>query len=213
MRDPCRHDRVRSTEVQVLKSRGFDVWHDPKPLNPDHALVEHETGSGWTDCLQEAFDTSFEATGGGMSDKVTLVESRMPWKPSDGVSDETVLNYYDMPLAGIFSQQGHRYLFLCVAGQLERSNLWIYVLLQKDQEDRIMHLDGPGEVAACLRKLTSGVSTVLALAIDREIVADTEMVVGERGFDAEALRCALTLLEGASAGVDLEEVRAEIACS
>jgi hypothetical protein len=77
-----------------------------------------------------------------MSDLISLRRGARPWAPAFA-NDEAaeVLDYYDMPLAGILRQHGAYFLFQCLEGQLDTTNLWAYVLLEPWEVEQLRSAD------------------------------------------------------------------------
>ena len=56
-----------------------------------------------------------------------------PWLPARDVEEVELLDFYDIPLAGIIRQNGVMYLYTCILGQDADENLWAYAPLTKDE--------------------------------------------------------------------------------
>lgn len=102
-----------------------------------------------------------------MSDQVTVVDGALPWRPSFGISDYVVLSHYDMPLAGMFMQNGTHFLFQCVIGQLESFHLWVYSPLTDSERHELEGLEGAA-LGARLDRLIYGRDVTVVFADDED---------------------------------------------
>ena len=66
-----------------------------------------------------------------MSDQIHLGLGAHPWRPADTARPGKILNHYDIPLAGILRQHGACFLFECLEGEVEATNLWAYVPISR----------------------------------------------------------------------------------
>lgn len=121
-----------------------------------------------------------------MADVVVIEHGAPPWRPTA----ETVLvaeyRHYDCPLAGVLSQHGNHYLFVCVDGQDELVSLWWYAAITTEQQ-QYLEASRPDEFDARLQSINFDVWTRLALATERLGVIDFEDVEGSEGGTERAL--------------------------
>lgn len=103
-----------------------------------------------------------------MSVLVEITEGGRPWEPSTTTVPGAILHRYNTPLVGVIEQHGVRYLFQCWAGEVERANMWLYTVLDEDQERLLADQGRPFSDA--LVHATTG-EGVLAVALDGRIVA------------------------------------------
>jgi len=77
-----------------------------------------------------------------VTDQIHLRLGAPPWLPADTVRPGRVLNYYDIPLAGVLKQHGKYYLFECLEGEVQDTNLWAYVPISRTFARKLGHLAG-----------------------------------------------------------------------
>lgn len=61
-----------------------------------------------------------------MSDLVQIEVGARPWSPGPDVKELHILDYYNIPLAGIIEQHGAQHFYVCAAGEEDRANVWLY---------------------------------------------------------------------------------------
>ena len=78
-----------------------------------------------------------------MSDQIQLEVGAAPWKGSSDATPGVVFDFYDMPLVGQLTQHGVQFVFQCLAGTVDKSNLWLYAPIGDAELDKLKELDGP----------------------------------------------------------------------
>lgn len=73
---------------------------------------------------------------------VQLQRGMRPWQPTSASELVETYDFYDMPLMGVIDQGGRKYLFQCLAGQVEPFSLWSYVPLTTDDIAYLEEVDG-----------------------------------------------------------------------
>lgn len=69
-----------------------------------------------------------------MADVIRIASGSLPWRPT--ADSDLVKRYrqHDIPLTGLVEQHSLRYLFHCLAGELDETSIWLYVLVGPDDE-------------------------------------------------------------------------------
>ena len=63
-----------------------------------------------------------------MYDHLPTFKAGFPaWEPSPDALLLETFDFHDMPLSGVFKENGSRFLFKCVEGHLAKWSLWVYV--------------------------------------------------------------------------------------
>lgn len=57
----------------------------------------------------------------------SIKEGFPPWEPSPDATLLETFDFHDMPLSGVFKENGSRFLFTCLEGHLAEWSLWVYV--------------------------------------------------------------------------------------
>ncbi len=105
-----------------------------------------------------------------MSDLIRLELGREPWKPTPDSQVVVQYRYYDMPLAGVLRQGSLEYLFICLDGEDEKTNLWLYASLDREQRAA---LDAAGaEINTVLHQMPLHGWSRLALASEARGIVD-----------------------------------------
>ena len=97
-----------------------------------------------------------------MSDQVTLEERGVPWHPAANTVDGSVLNFYDMPLVGLFAQHECSFVYQCIFGELEEISIWLYTPIIDAERTEIESLAG-GELSAALQRFRGGRRVTVSL--------------------------------------------------
>ncbi|AEH09017.1 MULTISPECIES: hypothetical protein [Protofrankia] len=138
-----------------------------------------------------------------MSDLVTLEERANPWHPTASTVDGPVLNFYDIPLLGLFSQDWHHFLYQSIL-DLEDIGFWVYTPLTEHERIEIETASG-NELSTALQKLRDGRKVTVAFAADDGIVMSENLASGSdvvmvKGL-LEAVSRRLKLVEQVSVAV------------
>ncbi len=72
-----------------------------------------------------------------MGDLARLMHRQPAWKPTRDSVPVAEYQYHEMPLVGVFRQDGREFLFMCVDGQDEVLSLWWYVAIESEQRAAI----------------------------------------------------------------------------
>lgn len=89
-----------------------------------------------------------------MSDLIELRQGAHPWQPTPDTELVHVLDEYNIPLAGVVSQGGAPYLFVCHGGEDEDVNVWLYAPIDNSEYDMLVSKVGREllpAMADCLR--------------------------------------------------------------
>jgi hypothetical protein len=94
-----------------------------------------------------------------------------PWLPNGQATDLEVLHAHDIPLGGTFAVGSKRVLFLCVTGATERSSVWAYKVISKEELDDLQRRDftGPEELEDFAQDLFLNDTAVIAYALDSAV--------------------------------------------
>jgi hypothetical protein len=104
-----------------------------------------------------------------VDEQIHLRLGAKPWQAADTARPGRVLNYYDVPLAGILRQHRAYFLFECLDGEASEANLWAYVPISRASARKIVRLTGERLTAAMRQAYQDQVITA-ALAVDGRIV-------------------------------------------
>jgi hypothetical protein len=136
--------------------------------------------------------------------------------PADNVTVGEVLNEYNIPLTGMIEQDGTKYLYVCLFGELELLNIWAYSpIVSAEEIDRLASMTGE-ELTDVINQALTDRSLVVALASDYKLVDWLSIDAGLEG----SLRIARRFLDRMRARVeatkrDVEglEHQRELACA
>lgn len=145
---------------------------------------------------------------------LAIAQGASPWllTGDDQTVAVEVLQYHDMPLAGVVRQDGLPVLYQCVIGHVESIHLWHYAPLTEEVLDGLLGC-GPDDLAARLADI-SHLPGALALATDHLGIVSVRHV--DPQVDIESPIRALydelkALLADASRRADVQRVTAEMA--
>lgn len=62
-----------------------------------------------------------------------IEEGSLPWQPTPDAELVETLHHYDMPLIGVYTSQGHLWLFWCAEGQVGDWSVWGYVPIEDEE--------------------------------------------------------------------------------
>jgi len=103
-----------------------------------------------------------------MTDQIHLRLGARPWCPADTARPGKVLNFYDIPLAGILRQHRRYFLFECLEGETQDASLWTYVPIARRDARRLAQLTGDRLVDA-MHAAYRQQSIMVAVAVDGRI--------------------------------------------
>lgn len=109
-----------------------------------------------------------------MSDQVHLRIGAEPWRPADSAKIDKVLNYYDIPLAGILHQHGSYFIFECLDGHARDTNLWAYAKISRAERKAIRKAKGD-ELQELFDRILRSRTFTAALAIDYSVEISAEV--------------------------------------
>lgn len=123
-----------------------------------------------------------------MSDQIHLRIGAEPWLPADAAKIDKVLNHYDIPLAGIIAQHRKYYIFECLEGHGQDSNVWAYAPISRAERREIRKAKGE-ELQKLFDKVLTSRTFVAVLAIDCaiEIAAVVERDLAPKKAAATAI--------------------------
>ncbi|MEU7004792.1 hypothetical protein [Nonomuraea sp. NPDC046570] len=101
-----------------------------------------------------------------MSDQIHLRIGAEPWRPADTAKIDKVLNHYDIPLAGIIQQHRRYYIFECLDGHANESNLWAYAEITRQERRQILRTRDKQELQKLFTSILKSRSFTAAVAID-----------------------------------------------
>jgi hypothetical protein len=87
----------------------------------------------------------------------------MPWHPAANTVDGSVLNFYDVPLVGLFTQHGCSFLYQCILWELEEVSIWLYTPIVEAERAELESLTG-GELTSALQRLRDGRRVTVSFA-------------------------------------------------
>ncbi|WP_322761555.1 hypothetical protein [Frankia sp. Cr2] len=126
-----------------------------------------------------------------MSNLVTLEGRANPWHPTASTVDGPVLNFYDVPLAGLFSQDWHHFLYQCILGHIDDVGIWVYTPIADGERAKLETAVSP-KLQEELQKLRDGRKVTVALAVSDHILMSENLVSGS---DATLIHRALEACE------------------
>jgi len=115
-----------------------------------------------------------------MSDLLFPEQGARPWLPAENVTTLTMLNEYNIPLAGLIEQGGTTYLYVCLLGELEELNIWAYAGLSQAEIHRLASLLDD-ELAAAMDLALVDRMLVVAFAKDHQLVDWLRIDAGVEG--------------------------------
>lgn len=117
-----------------------------------------------------------------MSDQIHLRIGAEPWCPADTAKIDKILNHYDIPLAGIIQQHRRYFIFECLDGHGNPSNLWAYAEITRQERRQILKAKGKVELQNLFTSILTSRSFTAAVAIDQalELAAVVDKVVDKR---------------------------------
>ena len=143
--------------------------------------------------------------GTAMADYIIVVQGYRPWNPAPSVETVKVLQRYSMPLCGILMQQGVKYLFRCLFGQMEPYHIWAYTLVTDEVADRLVQAH-TNELTSLIDEATRDRSCVVALANDEKGILLSEMfgpiAYGDAKGTHDALRVLIERVTAAQLGLE-----------
>ncbi len=135
-----------------------------------------------------------------MSDQIAIEQGRQPWLPAGNAELVATLHHYDMPLVGVIRQAGYLYLFRCIEGHIEASNLWAYTRLDRN-ELASLRQTSPDDLDATLDHLSDGRPTILALSHEDNGVTFSALIPHPLAYPS-LLHAAGEALHAASSEID-----------
>ena len=122
-----------------------------------------------------------------MSDLVTLEERAMPWLPAANTVSGPVLNFYDIPLVGLFVQHGCSFLYQCIHGHLDDVNFWLYTPINEREKLKIEGSTG-NDLIRAIQELRDGRRVTVAMASKEGIIMSEIFEVKDRVSDTVLIR-------------------------
>lgn len=116
-----------------------------------------------------------------MSDALHVEEGRLAWLPAHDVVPGEVIDFYNVPRAGLLHQAGHTYYFECIIGDGEEVGIWAYALLSPDELRALLGASGPEHIDAVTRRLITDRWLTVAVAADDRIVESAVLDAGQEG--------------------------------
>ena len=104
-----------------------------------------------------------------MSDHLELRIGARPWQPTDSTRLVTELDYYDMPTAGVFEQEGSPVLFTCVDGFGTRVTVWVYAPLEIAEAQELAGMQDREAIDEETKRIFRSKPSVAALAVDCQL--------------------------------------------
>lgn len=117
-----------------------------------------------------------------MSDCIALPTGCLPWLPSDDSELTAVFHEYTIPLVGVVTQAGTRYIFWCVVGHAFPEQAWAYALAEDDAVERLANADAAGFDDA-LRAAVENRTLTFAIANDERGVSVSITLDPPASFD------------------------------
>jgi hypothetical protein len=102
-------------------------------------------------------------------DHLELRLGARPWQPTDSTRLVTELDYYDMPTAGVFDQEGSPVLFTCVDGFGTRVTVWVYAPLEIEEAEELVGMEGREAIDEETKRIFRSKPSVAALAVDCQL--------------------------------------------
>lgn len=117
-----------------------------------------------------------------MSDALRLEEGTLPWLPAHDIDAGEVVDYYDVPRAGLLHQAGMTYYFECILGDGETGiGFWAYSLLDDDEILAVLSASGPAEFDALTPKFIQHRWVTVAIAANDRILESAVLDAGLEG--------------------------------
>jgi hypothetical protein len=135
-----------------------------------------------------------------MAEHISIEQGRMPWSPTGDAELLETLHFHDMPLVGVIRQGTSRYLFRCIEGHVDPSNVWAYTRLE-DQELDVLRRATDDELDDALDRAGSSRPVVLALAHEGEGVTVSALVPDPSTYPT-LLHAAAAVLRSAASEID-----------
>jgi hypothetical protein len=115
-----------------------------------------------------------------MTDLLLPQQGARPWLPADNVLARQTLDLYNIPLAGLIEQDGKRYVFACLVGEIEPLNVWAYAHVTDDEVNRLLSLVDD-DLAVAIDQVLTNRMLVVAMASDHELVDWLRIDAGMEG--------------------------------
>jgi len=115
-----------------------------------------------------------------MSSRLLPQQGARPWAPADNVKVGEVLNEYNIPLSGLIEQDGKKYLYVCLIGELDPVNIWAYSPIVSEEFARLDSLMGD-ELADAVDHALEDRPLIVALASDYKLVDWLSIDAGVEG--------------------------------
>lgn len=122
-----------------------------------------------------------------MADMLQVQKCARPWAPARDVTAGEVLHRHDIPLIGLFDQAGHTFLYVCLLGETDTTNVWAYSRLEPGELEKLLATDGDN-FDEVVDELLSNRALTLAIALDWEIEDWSVLDAGQEGYLATADR-------------------------
>lgn len=115
-----------------------------------------------------------------MTDLLLPEQGACPWLPASDVTALVTLNEYDIPLVGLIDQGGTTYLYACLFGEMEDTNVWAYSRLEEAEIGSLTSLLGDA-LADAIRSALENRMLIVAIAFDNELADWLRIDAGEEG--------------------------------
>lgn len=103
-----------------------------------------------------------------------------PWAPAEDAKVVIEYDRHDFPLSGVLEQDGVRFLFTCLLGEMERASVWAYVPIAPDQERLVESVTGD-QVLEVIDGLLQNRMLTVAGAFDLKIIFAARVDAGLEG--------------------------------
>jgi hypothetical protein len=99
-----------------------------------------------------------------VTDRIHVTVGSPPWRPANGTQLVKVIQRATRPLIGIVAQNEVKYVFWCLTGHADESNLWLYAHVTDPEAAELASAKTPAELNDLLRSITVDRAEVYALA-------------------------------------------------
>lgn len=115
-----------------------------------------------------------------MSDALSVEQGRAPWAPVAQFTSGEVLDFYNVPRAGLLHANGLTYFYSCLAGDGEPMGIWVYVHINDQEMRQLLAAKTPEESDAVTTALIDHRWVTVAAAANDRIIEAT-VLHSERG--------------------------------
>lgn len=116
-----------------------------------------------------------------MSDALHVEEGQAPWLPASNVVAGEVLDFYNVPRAGLLHQSGLTFYFECIIGDGQSVGIWAYSHIDDSEVSALLGAAGPDDFDALTPRLIQNRWVTVAIAADHAIVESSVLDAGEEG--------------------------------